>query len=435
MLRMPLPAAPSPEFQALSSAIDGLLARFPHVDTDHSAADRTIDDRTFVGDTAPRTHDELGEDLRLTRALINRLELVFARIADRFSATTHPELDDSPSMWIRHECRMTSHAAITALQVGEFEAQLPATLDAFLEGRIGFAHLGLMAQTAEFAATRPEPQPFDERALLPSAERDNVARFRTNCLHAEHAMHAASCVAAQADDVDWRRLRLRPGENGTLSLSGFLDAEGGMLLRTALEPLARRSGPDEYRNRDQRLADALVELVAHRLDTGAVPARASQRSHLQVTCSLETLQGLRGAAAGELEGGAAIPDATVQRLACDATISRVILDAESAVIDVGRAQRVVPGSTRRALNVRDKGCRWPGCDRSASWTQAHHIVHWASGHGPTNVQNLVLLCHRHHWMVHEVGFQILRTDKDEVLTVPPHPDFQYRARPPTAHAA
>ncbi len=229
MLRMPLPAASSPEFRALSSAIDALVAQFPHVAADHNAFDRTLADRTFSHDAEPRTHDELGEDLRLTRALINRLELVFARIADRFSVTTVPDLDDSPSSWIRHECRMTSRAAITALQVGEQEAQLPATLDAFLEGRIGFAHLGLMAQTAEFAATRSVPQRFDERALLPSAERDNVARFRTNCLHAEHAMHAASCVAAQVDEVEWRRLRLRPGENGTLTLSGFLDAEGGML--------------------------------------------------------------------------------------------------------------------------------------------------------------------------------------------------------------
>lgn len=159
-----------------------------------------------------------------------------------------------------------------------------------------------------------------------------------------------------------------------------------------------------------------VELVAHRLDSGAVPARASQRSHLQVTASLETLQGLRGAPAGQLENGATIPDATVQRLACDATISRVILDATSAVIDVGHSQRVVTGATRRALNARDKGCRWPRCDRPVSWTSAHHIVHWAHG-GRTDLDNLALLCHRHHWLVHDCGFQIIRTGDGEILTV------------------
>jgi HNH endonuclease len=66
----------------------------------------------------------------------------------------------------------------------------------------------------------------------------------------------------------------------------------------------------------------------------------------------------------------------------------VLLNSESAVIDVGRSQRVVPGSTRRALNVRDRGCRWPGCTRSASWAAAHHIVHWIHG-GRTDLSNLV----------------------------------------------
>ena len=200
------------------------------------------------------------------------------------------------------------------------------------------------------------------------------------------------------------------------------------------EPLARRSGPNEYRDRAQRLADALVELAAHRLDQGDVPARASQRSHLQVTTTLATLQGLAGSPGAELDGGAPIPDATVQRLACDATITRVLLDAEfrghrRGPLAAGRA-----GATRRALNVRDRGCRWPGCERPASWTAAHHIVHWVRG-GGTDMRNLVLLCHRHHWLVHECGFQIVRTDDGGILTIPPPANHALRARPPTAAAA
>ncbi len=378
----------------------------------------------------PSTRAELGTELVRQRRLINRLELRFARTAARFAEACEPDLDENPVAWIREECRMTSHAAITALQVGATEAQLPASIGAFLEGRLGFAHLGLMAQTAEFAARCPVPQMFDESTLLSAAERNTVTRFRTACYHAEHKMHAAACVASAAADVDWRRLRLRSGEGGSVTISGWLDGEGASVLRTALEPLARKSGPYEYRGRAQRLADALVELAAHRLDMGQIPARASQRSHLQVTATLETLCGLAGAPAGELDGGGTIPDATVQRLACDATITRVLLNAESAVIDVGRSQRVVRGSTRRALNVRDKGCRWPGCDRSASWTAAHHIVHWTHG-GTTDLRNLVLLCHRHHWLIHEGGFQMVRTEGDGILTIPPPPDHAFRARPPT----
>jgi Domain of unknown function (DUF222)/HNH endonuclease len=383
-----------------------------------------------------RDRDEAAEQLRRTRVLINRLELFFARRASRWTNACETDLDfeGNPAGQIREECRMTSHAAVTALQVGAYEHQLPKSIDAFVDGRIGLAHLGLLAETAEFAGRLPGPPAFAEGHLLHKAERLNVSRFRKECYHARHAMDAAACVADAADEVDFRRLRLRPGEAGGLFLSGFFDPEGGALIRTALEPLARPSGPEEYRGRDQRLADALVELAAHRLDHGEVPARASQRSHLQVTTTLETLRGLAAAPGAELEYGGEIPDATVQRLACDATITRVLLSAESAVIDVGRSQRVVPGSTRRALNVRDRGCRWPGCTRSASWTAAHHIVHWVHG-GRTDLSNLVLLCHRHHWLVHECGFQIVRTDDGEILTLPPHPDHGSRARPPTPLAA
>ncbi len=404
--------APTPELDTLGHAVSAYLR----------------------GLRRPAPRECLGEEMRRVRAVINRLELAFARVANDFAAASDPVVDENPASWIRQECRMTSHAAITALQVGRCEAQLPATIDAFLDGRIGLPHLGLMAQTAEFAADCPVKQAFDERSLLPLAERDTVARFRTACYHAEHAMHAASCVASEVDTVEWRRLRLRAGNGGTLTISGFFDAEGGSLVRTALEPFARRSGPDEHRGRAQRLADALVELVAHRLDQGVVPSRASQRSHIQVTATLATLQGVRGAPGADLESGATIPDATAQRLACDATIARVLLDAELAVIDVGRSQRVVPGATRRALNIRDKGCRWPGCDRPASWTQAHHIVHWVHG-GRTDLRNLVLLCHRHHWLVHECGFQIVRADGGDILVVPPPPDHAHRARPPTERAA
>jgi len=163
------------------------------------------------------------------------------------------------------------------------------------------------------------------------------------------------------------------------------------------------------------------------LDMGMVPARGGQRSHLQVTTTLETLQATSGAPGAHLEHAGSIPDRTVQRLGCDATITRVLLDAQSAVIDVGRSQRVVPPATRRALTVRDRGCRWPGCDRSASWTAAHHIVHWAN-HGATNLDNLVLLCHRHHWLVHEAGHQVVRSDDGGILTIPPPPDFHMLPR-------
>jgi hypothetical protein len=122
-----------------------------------------------------------------------------------------------------------------------------------------------------------------------------------------------------------------------------------------------------------------------------------------------------------MEYAGVIAGATVQRLACDATVTRVLVDAKSAIVDVGRSQRVVPGATRCALNVRDKGCRWPGCDRTASWTAAHPVVHWTHG-GRTDLDNLVLLCHRHHWSVHEGGWQLAVSDSGALITTPPRAD-------------
>src|SRR5438128_4121324 len=203
---------------------------------------------------------------------------------------------------------------------------------------------------------------------------------------------------------------------GVVLVNGIHDKVGGAALRTALEPLARRAGKDDDRLRERRLADALVDLAMHALDTRLVP----QRTHMQVTTSLETLLGLSGAPAAEMEFSLPISAKAVERLACDCSVTRILLDSDSMVIDVGRAKRRPSGPTYKALKVRDKGCVWPGCDRPATWTSAHHVVHWIRG-GPTDLPNLCLLCYRHHWMVHEGGWQIVRTDDGRTLTIPPQP--------------
>jgi hypothetical protein len=119
----------------------------------------------------------------------------------------------------------------------------------------------------------------------------------------------------------------------------------------------------------------------------------------------------------------------VERLACDCSVTRILLDSDSMVIDVGRAKRVISGPQRKALAVRDRGCVWPGCDRPATWTSGHHLVHWIHN-GPTDLPNLVLLCYRHHWMVHEGEWQIVRMDDGQILTVPPTIEFGRLPRGP-----
>jgi hypothetical protein len=366
-----------------------------------------------------RSGEALANELIRLRHAIDLLEVEFAGTAAAFCQTE--EYDEqgsvSPIDWIRHHCRMSRAVASDRVCVGEHLADLPSSLGAVEESRIGFAHLGLIARVADALLGSTTALGFEERNLLPYAEAQSVGRFRDTCHHLRHAGDPCAAAGDERDAFDRRELTLSPTEDGMVFLKGRLDAQGGAVLQTALEPLAKRSGRDDERYREQRLADALVELAAHALDTGAIPRRAGQRAHLQVTTSLETLLKLPGAPAADLEHSLPISARIVERISCDCTLTRVLLGADSAVMDLGRARRVVSGSTRRALNARDRGCQWPGCERGASWTQAHHLTHWSQG-GRTDLDNLVLLCHRHHRMVHEGGWQIVRTEHGVIHTIP-----------------
>ena len=107
-------------------------------------------------------------------------------------------------------------------------------------------------------------------------------------------------------------------------------------------------------------------------------------------------------ATAELDRAGPVSRDTARRLACDASVRRIVLGGPSQPLDVGRRTAVVPAGLRRAVIVRDHVCRFPGCDRPHDWCDAHHIVHWADG-GPTALANLVLLCRRHHRLVHTRG--------------------------------
>ena len=403
---MPVPVAECPmsaELAALAAAIDVVCERKP-----------------------ASSPEAIGWELVHLRHQCDRLELEFSMSSAAFAATDEYDQEGfvSPVHWIRTWCHMGSGTAGDRIAVGELASSLPESLQATAEGEIGFAHLALIARTAA-AVAQSRTSPLDETPLLDKAREFNVGRFRDFCDQARHAADADRYVQGEVRAVDARTLTIKPGQDGLVFLRGMLDAEGGAAVRTALEPLARRRGKGDLRERDKRLADALVELAAHALDAGAVPQLSSQRAHLQVTATLDTLLARTGAPAADLEFSIPISAKAVERIACDCNVTRILLGSDSAVIDVGRSRRVISGPTRRALNVRDKGCRWPGCDRPATWTSGHHLVHWIKG-GPTDLPNLLLLCYRHHWMVHEGGWQVVRLDGDRIRAVPPTLDYYQR---------
>jgi hypothetical protein len=108
---------------------------------------------------------------------------------------------------------------------------------------------------------------------------------------------------------------------------------------------------------------------------------------------------------------------------------RVVLNGRSEPLDVGRRTAVVPPAMRRAVIVRDRHCRFPGCDRPHTWCDAHHVLHWADG-GATAVDNLLLLCRRHHRKVHEHGgFRLTFQDGRAVFNRPDGSVLEERAPP------
>ena len=128
-------------------------------------------------------------------------------------------------------------------------------------------------------------------------------------------------------------------------------------------------------------------------------------AQINVLISLESLRG-QADRAGVTDAGTELAPETVRKLACDAEIIPIILGGTGGSADIGRARRTVPLRLRRLLIARDRHCKWPGCRVPPSRCDAHHIIHWAAK-GPTNLANLVLLCHTHHHHLHEHGYQLI----------------------------
>jgi len=376
---------------------------------------------------ASSTGAELGQELKRVVHERDLLDLQAAALAAQFAGTNEYDVQGYATAidWMRFNCHLTSTAAADLIAAGKNLHRLPESVQAVCKGEIGYAHVKAMARAAN--AVGPK---FDESSLLEKARDNSAGKFYFICQHYRHSADRGGYEAEQRELVENRKLWISTCDDGSVLLNGIFDREGGATLRTALEPLARRSGAHDDRSRERRVADAAVELAMHGLDSGLVPQQGSQRTHLQVTTTLETLLGLPGAPAADLElSSLPISSKTVERLACDCSVTRILLGSDSVVIDVGRARRTISGPARKALNVRDRGCTWPGCERPASWTSGHHIQHWL--HGGTNAPpNLTLLCYRHHWMVHEGNWQIVRDDDGRMLTIPPTVTFGPPAQGP-----
>ena len=168
--------------------------------------------------------------------------------------------------------------------------------------------------------------------------------------------------------------------------------------------MERDRGPNETRDAAQRRADAFVNICRRALDNGELGSTRNVRPHLTVVNDLERLDGtaeLISDARIEAAHMGRLSKATLDRIACDCDVSRVIMNGKSEIIDVGRATRVISPALWKALVARDRHCTHPGCDRPPGWCEVHHEVPWQHG-GETSPANCRLLCWHHHHLHHEM---------------------------------
>jgi hypothetical protein len=309
--------------------------------------------------------------------------------------------------WLAWRCSLLPRVAREHERIGNRLAELPLIRAAFSRGELSYGKVSVLVGVAE---------PATEEGLLELAEALTVSQL-ARCLAAYRRVSAAEAAEQQEReflDCFW-------SDEGWLSLRGRLAAEEGAVFLRALEAArdvlwerrraeqadgtaAEPHGPfaDALRVSNTEALVALAELALARPDGDR---SGGERYQVVVHVDAETLA---ADAEGrcELADGQPLAAETARRLACDASVVELREEEDGSVLSLGRKRRTVSPALRRALAARDRGCRFPGCDRTR-FVDAHHIRHWSSG-GETSLDNLVLLCRRHHRLVHERGYTLER---------------------------
>ncbi|HEX9761679.1 MAG TPA: DUF222 domain-containing protein [Acidimicrobiia bacterium] len=278
-------------------------------------------------------------------------------------------------------------------------AEMPVVRAAFHDGVLDEPRVHLLA-----AARQANPDLFSEKEemLVDSFAGLSMKDFATavDLWRQNTDLDAAEQDAQQLRDR--RYLNVSPTLGNLVRIDGQLDPEAGQTLLTALRSITdpQQLDPTDTRTPGQRRADALTQMCADHLASGKSPISGGFRPQVTVTASYETLLGLLDGTGCETEDCGLLTPGIVRKILCDAEVTPVVLGGGSLPLDIGRSSRTIPWWIRNLLNLRDKGCVIPGCQSRPRYCDAHHVIHWLHG-GPTCLENLCLLCARHHTMVHD----------------------------------
>jgi hypothetical protein len=262
----------------------------------------------------------------------------------------------SAASWLSARFGVAWGAARQAVQIARALEQMPVVRRALEAGEISPPAVRVLAQARE---ADPEAFARSEPGLVEAARIHATGDLRRVAAYWRQAVERERSLDGEEELRERRRLHASVTFLGMVRVDGDLDPEGGETLLSALRAVLdaeARSGADE-RTPAQRRADALVEICRQWLERSDRPTVAGERPHLTVTVDAAALAEGRGAAEADHVGP--VPIGTARRLACDASAMRVVMAGRSEPIDVGRRTPVVPPSLRRAVVVRDRGCRFP----------------------------------------------------------------------------
>ncbi|MCP3800817.1 HNH endonuclease [Allokutzneria sp. A3M-2-11 16] len=281
--------------------------------------------------------------------------------------------------------------------------KLPTTREAVYTGAISGEHALVISD-----AIKRIPEEYvgkADAALAKAARKVNPRDLMVVGKRVRQHVDPDGVYRDEQEAIARRSARMGRDQDGCLHLKAMIDPINGEKIWNFLSALAKPksvNGEKDPRRFEQRLADAFIEAMTMAMSIQDIPGLP--RTLLIITMGLDDLEHRTGC--GETHTGQPMSADLLRQTACDTTVIPIVLSGEGEPLAYGRERRLASLAQKRALAVRDKGCAFPGCDRPPSWTEAHHVVHWIDG-GPTDLNNLVLLCVHHHHVIHDQDWEIV----------------------------
>jgi hypothetical protein len=315
------------------------------------------------------------------------------------------------------------HIAISGDLVG---APRPHLAEALESGAVSAEHAKVIIDALGDRSIRDvDPQLLDrgerflvdQATVMEPATLDKVAAKLIDMLNPDGLLDNPGYDPATQAEL---HLGARDRRTGLTPISGKLDDLKVETLRRAIDALAaprpETDGVKDTRSPARRRAEALAEALRRLLDAELLPAQHGRHPHVTVTMTLRELEDRAGRA--RLLDGTPLTPAQTRTLLCEADVLPVVLGGAGEVLDVGRASRFGTKPIRTAVEVRDKGCAFPGCDRPPDWCDLHHLIWWMLG-GETSTENSCLLCPYHHTLIHQGDWQVQRGTDGLPEFIPP----------------